>query len=202
VLTGEGILPRLLLQTPPERAAPEEDALENFDSFEENAAAKALYFARLTGQTALADDSGLCVDALGGAPGVRSKRFAQDHGVAAAPDDAANNALLLRLLQGVPSAQRGARYVCAIAVATPRGLVGVEVGSCDGFILTAPEGKAGFGYDPLFYVPEERATFGAISAARKNLLSHRACAMRSVFPLLLSHLGERAPVKVERASPA
>lgn len=156
----------------------EEDAIEAFDTFEENALAKARYFARRAGATVLADDSGLSVDALGGEPGVRSKRFA---GVAADqgdPDDA-NNRLLLRRMHGVPDAERRAHYVCVLALVDPEGGEHTFVGRCHGEIVREPRGEGGFGYDPLFRLRGESRTFAEMSAAEKNAVSHRAEALRA-----------------------
>jgi XTP/dITP diphosphohydrolase len=140
--------------------SPEEDAVEAFGTFQENALAKARYFAAKTGELALADDSGVCVDALGGAPGVRSRRFA-------APDEA-----------------RTARYVCAAALAWPDGRELVRTGTCDGVLLREARGTGGFGYDPLFYLRDEGMTFGELPAERKNALSHRGRAIRAVISAL------------------
>jgi XTP/dITP diphosphohydrolase len=157
---------------------PEEDALEVFDTFEENALAKARYFARLTGQRTLADDSGICVDALGGAPGVRSRRFAPGPDLRGAAQDDANNRFLLQQLAGMPESGRGARYVCAAAVAGGGAGEAVFLGECAGVVLQEPRGTGGFGYDPLFFLPAEGCTFGELASARKNEISHRGVAVR------------------------
>jgi XTP/dITP diphosphohydrolase len=164
--------------------APDEDALEEFDTFEENALAKARYFAAKTGAPALADDSGLCVDALGGAPGVRSRRFAPVDQVRGERQDQANNRHLLALLGEVPDEARTARYVCAVVVAWPDGRELVRIGTCEGAILRESRGAGGFGYDPLFYVEDEKATFGELSPERKNSLSHRGRAVRAMAAAL------------------
>jgi XTP/dITP diphosphohydrolase len=163
--------------------SPEEDALEIHDSFEANALAKAEYFARRGGCPALADDSGLEVDALGGAPGVWSKRFAgavgPDHEVTAA-----NNAELLRRLEGVGHGGRGARYRCVLALAWPRasGRAPVLVsGSTTGTILTAPEGTGGFGYDPLFRSDDLGVSFGQAVPEAKHAVSHRGRAVAALL---------------------
>jgi XTP/dITP diphosphohydrolase len=158
--------------------SPDEDGLESFATFEENALAKARYFAARTGRLTLADDSGLCVDALGGAPGVHSRRFAPDARERGLAQDQANNALLLEMLDGVPEAGRTARYVCAVALAWPDGRGEVHRGTCDGMILSAPRGTGGFGYDPLFYLPDEGRTVGELPPERKNEISHRGRAVR------------------------
>jgi len=158
---------------------PEEDDLEVFDTFEENALAKARYFAAKTGELTLADDSGLCVDALGGAPGVRSRRFAGVEEARGLAQDEANNAYLLRLLADVPPERRTARYVCAAALADGAGREEVFVGTCDGVVLDVPRGSGGFGYDPLIYMDSEGMTFGELPPERKNALSHRGRAVRA-----------------------
>jgi XTP/dITP diphosphohydrolase len=157
----------------------EEDALEVFETFEENALAKARYFAAKAGERTLADDSGICVDALGGAPGVRSRRFAGEDEARGLKQDEANNRHLLRLLDGLPPERRGAHYVCAAAVAEPGGREDVFVGTCDGVLLDAPRGTGGFGYDPLFWLPDEGMTFGELPPERKNAVSHRGRAVRA-----------------------
>lgn len=157
---------------------PEEDRIEGFETFEANALAKARYFAARTGEVTLADDSGICVDALGGAPGVRSRRFAPGAESRGAEQDQANNQHLLALLRDAPDEERGAAYVCAAALAWPDGPEAVFVGRCRGVLLREPRGTGGFGYDPLFYIPEERATFGELPADRKNEISHRGRAVR------------------------
>ncbi|HWK90513.1 MAG TPA: RdgB/HAM1 family non-canonical purine NTP pyrophosphatase [Longimicrobium sp.] len=166
------------------RESPEEDDIEGFDTFEENALAKARYFAARTACTALADDSGICVDALGGAPGVRSRRFAPDADQRGAGQDQANNRHLLARLEDVPDAERTARYVCAAAIADPAGGTLVRTGTCAGVILREPRGSGGFGYDPLFYLTAEGVTFGELPPARKNELSHRGRAVRAVAEAL------------------
>jgi XTP/dITP diphosphohydrolase len=152
--------------------APEETGL----SFIENAILKARHAARVSGLPALADDSGLAVDSLGGAPGIHSARYS------GTGDDAANNAKLLQVMQDVPNAQRGARFVCALALVQhaedPLPLV------CEGFwegsILHAPQGEQGFGYDPLFWVPEQQCSSAELEPELKNRLSHRARAMQQL----------------------
>jgi len=150
------------------------EAEEPFLSFAENALAKARHAARLSGLPALADDSGLSVDALGGAPGVRSARYAQDAG--GEKSDAANNERLLRKLAGV--ADRRARFVCALvavrAADDPEPLI--AMGRWGGEILTAPSGEGGFGYDPLMHIPALGQTVASLGAEVKNRHSHRALA--------------------------
>lgn len=145
---------------------------ENGATFEENALIKAMSAARASGMWAVADDSGLVVDALGGQPGVNSARFGGE-----GLSDAGRNALLLRLLDGVPEGRRGARFVSAVALATPKGRHFTVGGECRGSILTAPSGTGGFGYDPLFYLPEYGMTFAELPGGLKNRISHRARAL-------------------------
>jgi XTP/dITP diphosphohydrolase len=162
---------------------PDEADLERGASYTENAVAKARYFAARGGLPAVADDSGLEVEALGGAPGARSARWA---GVTGAGADAANNALLLEQLAGMPDERRAARYCCVVAfLATPSSVPEIVEATCDGFILTEPRGTGGFGYDPLFYSPELRMSFGEAPPAAKHRVSHRGRAFRALVEVLL-----------------
>ncbi|MFZ5899633.1 MAG: XTP/dITP diphosphatase [Bacillota bacterium] len=158
---------------------------EEGDTFQENAIFKAREVARLTGETALADDSGLEVDALNGAPGVYSARFAGEP-----KSDTANNAKLLRLLTGLPPEKRTARFRCVMALAVPDGRVYTAEGTSEGIILDAPRGDNGFGYDPLFYVEEFGKTFAELDLATKNTISHRGRALQKVKDLVLKVLQE------------
>lgn len=167
---------------------PEEEDLEQADSYLGNAVAKARYFAGRSGLATVADDSGIEVDALDGAPGVRSARFALLAGAASPGQhlDDANNALLLARLQGVPEAGRTARYRCVVAhldsaTAPPE----VVEAACEGRILTAPAGTGGFGYDPLFFSTELGRGFGEVPAAMKHRVSHRGRAFRALIEVLL-----------------
>jgi XTP/dITP diphosphohydrolase len=173
--------------------SPDEDAIEAFETFEENALAKARHFAALTGQLTLADDSGICVDALGGAPGVRSRRFAQRGGLRGADQDRANNELLVQRLRGREGEERAAQYVCAVALAWPDGGEQVFRGECAGVLLEREQGSGGFGYDPLFYLPGEDATFGELAAETKNELSHRGRAVRAAAEHLRRQLDGGGP---------
>jgi XTP/dITP diphosphohydrolase len=164
--------------------SPEEDHLEDAETFEENALLKARHFATISRLPTIADDSGLCVDALDGAPGVRSKRFSGREDLAGSALHSANNALLLELLRRVPEERRRARYVCALALVDPDGTEHVFRGECAGAILENPRGEGGFGYDPLFFVPAEDASMAELSPDRKNALSHRAAAVRAALPTL------------------
>jgi XTP/dITP diphosphohydrolase len=149
-------------------------------TFAENAALKARAVAQATGRWTLADDSGLAVDELHGAPGVYSARYA-------GPDahDAQNNERLLTELRDVPDERRGAQFICCLAVADPAGTVRIQVeGRCRGRLLHAPRGHNGFGYDPLFFVPEYWQTFAELSPIAKGALSHRARAFEHLRPRL------------------
>lgn len=166
----------------PETAA--EGTLETADTFEGNARRKAEYFARASGLPTVADDSGLEVIALGGAPGVRSRRWAGASG-SAAEVDAANNAELLRRLAGAPPERRRARYRCVL-VLVPRvdGIPESFEGTCTGAITTEPRGTHGFGYDPLFLSDDLVQTFGEASAAEKDRISHRGRAVQALIDRL------------------
>lgn len=156
------------------------EVVEDADTFLGNARKKAAETARFLKRWVLADDSGLTVDALKGAPGVLSARYSGVHG-----DDQANNRKLLEALAEVGADRRGAAFVCALAVADPTGLVRIETeGSCRGVIAQAPRGTGGFGYDPLFLIPEYQRTFGELSALTKHQLSHRARAFARLRPEL------------------
>lgn len=151
------------------------------DTYLANARAKAQALAAHTGVAALADDSGLEVDALDGAPGVRSARFAADAILGAVPgDDRANLALLLERLRRVPDERRSARFRCTIVVAHPDGRELVADGTCEGVIAAAPRGSAGFGYDPVFVYPPLGRTFAELTAAEKDRVSHRAKAVEQL----------------------
>ena len=156
------------------------DIVEDGETFEANAVKKAMAVARHTGCPALGDDSGLQVDALDGAPGVFSARFAGEDAT-----DGENNAKLLRLLEGIPKEKRTARFRCVIAVVTPDGTVRKAEGKCEGLILERPRGTGGFGYDPLFWAPEYRRTFAELASEEKNRISHRGRALREVGPIIL-----------------
>lgn len=166
------------------RESNEDDALEAADTFEGNARRKAEYFVRLSSLPTLADDSGLEVFALGGAPGVRSKRWAGGSGTPLEVD-AANNAELLRRLAGLSDAQRVARYRCVLVFLRSAGAVPlVCYGDCTGRILESPQGAGGFGYDPLFFSDELGKTFGDASADEKDAVSHRGRALRAFLQAL------------------
>jgi XTP/dITP diphosphohydrolase len=171
------------------------EVVEDADTFTGNAIKKAREVSRTTRLPALADDSGLEVDALGGAPGVYSARYAGE-----GPGDAANNAKLLAALAGVPTAKRTARFRAVLALADVTGPLGDRTitadGTCEGVILETPRGTGGFGYDPLFLLPALGRTFAELGVGTKSDLSHRAQAMRAIKPRLVAYLqqiGERSP---------
>jgi XTP/dITP diphosphohydrolase len=151
------------------------DAVEDADTFAENAAKKALHYAGLTRQWALADDSGLEVDALDGAPGVRSARYAGKQG-----DDSANNAKLIANLRGVPAEQRTARFRCCVALADEGAVLATAAGVFEGLIVDEPRGHNGFGYDPHFFVPAYGMTAAQMPPELKNAVSHRARALMAL----------------------
>jgi XTP/dITP diphosphohydrolase len=160
----------------------EGDPVEDGETFRTNAAIKALFGLRATGLPTLADDSGLEVDALDGAPGVRTRRYA---GLDAGDVD--NNAKLLDALDGLPPHRRGARYVCVLALAIPGAQLAFARGTCRGRIALAPRGTGGFGYDPIFEPESEPPggrTFGLWTPEEKNRISHRARAARRMAPRL------------------
>jgi XTP/dITP diphosphohydrolase len=163
--------------------APAEDA----PTFEENALEKAIYYSRfLSGEMVLADDSGLEVNHLQGAPGVRSARYAADAGFRAAHTiDANNNLFLLQQLAGVADSDRGARYRCVLAVAQDGTCLLSAQGTVEGRILTTPRGSGGFGYDPLFYVPALGHTMAELDDQTRWTHSHRGEAFRALLQLLL-----------------
>ena len=155
------------------------DPVEDATTFEGNALIKARAFALQTGLATIADDSGLCVDALDGAPGVLSARFS-------GPDatDSKNNALLLKKLADVPEDARSAHFACAMVCAKPDGTYIAAHGTCEGRILFENLGENGFGYDPLFYVPALGQTFAEIPAEIKHAISHRGRALRKLVEML------------------
>lgn len=176
-------LSRVTLATPRELGLDLPAPAETGETFHENARLKAVALAEATGCAALADDSGLCVDALGGAPGLHSVRWA-----GAAASDADRTAALLARLRDVPPAARTARFVCAVALALPDGPVFGAEGACEGVITDAPQGSDGFGYDPVFLILSLHRTFAQLSRREKNGLSHRALALATLAPTLQSLL--------------
>lgn len=163
------------------------EVAEEGETYLENARAKAVAIARFTGLPALADDSGLEVDALGGAPGVRSARFAGAQGA-----DVRNLEMLLQRMQGLPPSRRTARFRCVIVVARPELHLLIGEGVCEGTITAEPRGSGGFGYDPVFYHPPSRATLAEMEPSAKNRISHRAAACRPLRSVLVPFLREPA----------
>ena len=174
-------LPGIAVITPP---------IEDGLTFEANATLKAIHYSTYApGELVLADDSGLEVDALNGAPGVRSARFASDAGIADSPDandntDIWNNMVLLQKLAGIPLEKRTARYRCVLAVARDGLLLHTASGSVEGIILDAPRGHGGFGYDPLFFLPQLNLTMAELDIKTKLTLSHRGRALTALIELL------------------
>ncbi len=156
-----------------------EDVVEDGNTFEANAVKKAVQISRSTGMTAVADDSGLEVDALGGAPGVFSARYAGENA-----DDRANLEKLLREMKDVPSGRRGARFVCCIAIASDE-KSRTFMGYVEGTIGTEPRGENGFGYDPVFFPKGHDRTFAEMSDTEKNAMSHRARALQELQKYIL-----------------
>ncbi len=154
----------------------EEDGL----TFQENSLIKARFAARETGLPTLADDSGLCVDYLGGEPGIYSARYAGVHG-----DDNANNQKLLKKLEGVKN--RNAKFVCAVACVFPDGREFTVIGECKGKIDLQPRGNGGFGYDPLF-ISDDKGSFGLLSPEEKNSISHRANALKEFRKEIIKYI--------------
>jgi XTP/dITP diphosphohydrolase len=161
-----------------------EDVEEKGSSFAENAVQKARRYAFVSGLTALADDSGLEVDALGGEPGVHSARYA---GPGATDED--RYRLLLAKMMDVPREERGARFRCVIALAEPEGRTFTAEGTCEGSITFRPQGDLGFGYDPVFFLPEYDSTMGQLPPEEKNRISHRARAAQGIRPILEALVG-------------
>lgn len=180
ILLPHGIVVRSLSDLDIEPDEPVEDA----PSFEGNARLKAIGYAQATGERCLADDSGLEVDALGGAPGVHSARWSGVEGDRARRD-AANNAKLIDAMGDVPEAERSARFVCAMCLAEPDGTIVAESrGTFDGVITLDPKGDNGFGYDPLLYLPDRKCTSAELTSTEKNAKSHRGEATRQLLALL------------------
>ncbi|PIQ87206.1 MAG: non-canonical purine NTP pyrophosphatase, RdgB/HAM1 family [Candidatus Omnitrophica bacterium CG11_big_fil_rev_8_21_14_0_20_45_26] len=159
------------------------EVIEDGETFEANAVKKALGYAKQTKCLTLADDSGLAVEALGGAPGVQSARFAGE-----GKDDLANCQLVFDRLKNVPHEKRQAKFVCVVALASPEELIGTRKGEVHGFITHELRGDGGFGYDPMFFYPPFKKTLAEVSPSQKSQVSHRSKALESVQPLLLQYL--------------
>jgi XTP/dITP diphosphohydrolase len=169
------------------------EILEDGQTFQENAVKKAAAVAHQTGRVAIADDSGLAVDALQGRPGVFSSRYAGENAT-----DADRYRKLLKEMADVPEGKRGAAFICTVAVASPSGKVGVVEGECRGEIALAPKGSHGFGYDPVFYFPEAGKTMAELEPEVKNRFSHRARALeklKQVLPKFLKNkINNKSPM--------
>jgi XTP/dITP diphosphohydrolase len=161
-----------------------DEPAEDGKTFEENAVKKALHSAQRSGIVTLADDSGLEVAALGGRPGIFSSRYATTN-----PERIAR---LLDEMKTVPRGERSARFVCAMALASPAGRAIVRIGYCEGEIAFEPRGTGGFGYDPIFYLPADRATMAELPFDQKNRISHRARAAQQLIPLLQKLIDKQA----------
>jgi len=159
---------------------PGEEELEPFETFEENARSKAVYFCARSGLPTVADDSGLEVDALDGRPGVRTKRFAPGDDLEGVDRDRANNAYLLELLIGKSLSERGARYVCVAALAWSPDSVEIFRGEAPGIVLEEPRGGGGFGYDPIILDERSGRSFAELTREEKNERSHRGRAFRAL----------------------
>lgn len=159
------------------------EIVEDGTTFTENAQKKASIISRLTGHLAIADDSGLCVEALQGKPGIFSSRFAGENA-----DDAERCRQLLSQMQDVPLAKRKATFVCAIALANPQGKMQVVEGRCHGLISFFPRGIHGFGFDPIFFLPKLGKTMAELTLEEKNKISHRARALRKIKKILPTFL--------------
>lgn len=162
------------------------DVVEDGDSFQANAEKKAAETARAVQHWAIGEDSGLCVDALDGAPGIYSARYSGPGAT-----DASNNARLIESLANVPAEQRGGKYVCHVAVADPTGTIRLNIeATCRGEITHQPRGTHGFGYDPYFLIREYQKTFGEFGPIVKQQISHRARAFSRLLPQLLQVLAQ------------
>ncbi len=173
--------------------SPEEESIEVYDTFAENARAKARYFRLRTGLPTIADDSGLEVEVLGGRPGVRSRRFHPEAGRIPREElDRANNDHLLELLGDTELAQRRAAYVCVAALELGEGEVYLFEGRSEGLILGHPKGWGGFGYDPLFFDPASGRTYAELSPGEKHARSHRGHAFRALAEWFVARQGEQS----------
>lgn len=165
------------------------EVIEDGETFAENARKKAFEYAKATGLWTIADDSGLCVNALNGAPGVKSARFSgekeKDRGLL----DHKNMEKVLRLLEGTPKAKRICRFVCNLCLASAQEILLETQGFLKGYITEEKMGKNGFGYDPIFFVPKFNRTVAQLSAEEKNAISHRGNAIRKLKPELMEMLG-------------
>ncbi len=156
--------------------------IENGKTFKDNAIKKAVKIASFTGKLTMGEDSGICIEALGGKPGVDSARFSGKD-----KNDNKNNEKVLKLLAGLPLSKRKAYYVSAMAIADKKGLLGVVEGRCSGLVAFEPKGHFGFGYDPLFYIPKYKKTFAQLGPEIKHKMSHRFRALKKARVFLNSN---------------
>lgn len=163
--------------------------IENGKTFKENAIKKAIKIARLTKKLSLGEDSGLCIDALDGRPGIYSSRFAGKN-----KDDLKNNLKLLKLLKDLPLNKRKAKYICAVALADKGGLIGVVEGECSGLVGFELKGNYGFGYDPLFIIPKYKETFAELGPKIKHKMSHRFRALTKAKKIIIKYLKDKKDV--------
>jgi len=171
-----------------------DEVVEDGRTFEQNARKKALGYAKATGCWTIADDSGLVIDALDGAPGVKSARFSGKKTPGENPEslDRRNIEKVLELMHAVPAEKRTARFVCSLSLAAPKEVLIQTEGILEGFIAERPGGSGGFGYDPIFFVPKLNKTVGRLTAEQKNAISHRANAIRKLKPILADLLSNPA----------
>jgi len=186
ILTQDPAFADVEILTLTEAGLPNFEYEETADTFEGNAIGKAIAAAQAANLLAIADDSGLCVDALGGQPGIYSARWAGESAT-----EADRNRLLLERLAGVPEAERTARFVCVMALATPSGKIVAAEGTCHGIITSESKGNTGFGYDPVFYVPNLGRTFAELAPVEKNMVSHRRAAINNLAPRLYDVLASK-----------
>jgi len=170
------------------------EVVEDGRTFEQNARKKALGYAEATGCWTIADDSGLVIDALDGAPGVKSARFSGKKTPGENPEslDRRNIEKVLELMHAVPAEKRTARFVCSLSLAAPKEVLIHTEGILEGLIAETPSGSGGFGYDPIFFVPKLNKTVGQLTAEQKNAISHRANAIRKLKPILADLLSNPA----------
>jgi len=164
------------------------EVAEDGETFAENARRKALEYSKATGLWTIADDSGLCIDALGGEPGVKSARFSGEKETDRNLLDHKNMEKVLRLLEGAPKAKRTCRFVCNLCLASAQEIMLETQGFLEGYIAEEEMGENGFGYDPIFFVPELNKTVAQLSAEEKNAISHRGNAIKKLKPKLVKLL--------------
>ncbi|MDF2856397.1 MAG: nucleoside-triphosphate diphosphatase [Neobacillus sp.] len=180
IFTPRGVMVRTLLDFPEI-----EDVEETGSTFEENATLKAEAVSKQLNKMVIGDDSGLVVDALEGRPGIYSARYSGEQ-----KDDQKNLEKVLSELAGIPKGDRSARFYCALAVAIPNGKTVTVSGTCEGIILEEPKGTNGFGYDPIFFVPEKGVAMAELSGDEKNEISHRANALKKLDVILDTIIGK------------